>query len=68
MLLQFASASLMNYMRDHAKGANILMRDQAWFRWATLSLTTAQLDPHLHRDVLGAGMLLFQGCPRRCKT
>ena len=68
MLLQFATASLMNYMRDHPKGAHVLKRDQAWFRWAMLSLATAQQAPHLHGAALAAGMLLFQGCPRRCKT
>lgn len=68
MLLQFASASLMNYMRDHAKGSHILKRDQAWFRWAVLSLAPAQQAPHLPGGALAAGMLLFQGCLRQCKT
>lgn len=40
MLLRFASAGVMNYMTDHAKGAHELKRDRAWFRWAMLRLKT----------------------------
>lgn len=61
MLLQFASASLMNYRGDHAKGAHGLKGDQTWFRGATLRLATAHQAPHLFIGALLAGMLLFQG-------
>lgn len=52
MLLQFASASLMNRIDNRAKGPYVLKRHQARVRWAGSC----------------SGVLLFQGCPGHCKT
>lgn len=57
MLLQFASARLMNDARDRAEGAHVLRSDRARFGWAMLRLAAAQRAPHPRGGALAAGMV-----------